>query len=240
MDALAACTASAPGVSAIGSHFMLDGGTYKRGADLGFAGLDFYVTGRGGVLGDVDADVVSAAFTFFAPEHVRSQWEAGRAVMPPREAGAAFAACCHAWADLHVPADLDAARLAELAGTVVAGARPACAPVFAAWRTLPVPPSPKAAAVHHMNALRELRLGLHAAAVVASGLSPLEALSIRSPQMAPLFGWAELADVSAAQATWDGAEEATNRAMSHAFDALDDAERIELVDLVDALHAATA
>ena len=240
MDALAACTASAPAVSAIGSHFMLAGETYKRGADLGFAGLDFYVTGRAGVLGDVDADVVSAALTFFAPDHVRTQWDAGRAVMSPREAAAEFAACCHSWADRHVPEDLDAARLAELAGKVVAGARPACAPVFAAWRARPVPASPKAAAVHQMNALRELRLGLHAAAVVASGLSPLEAVSIRSPQMAPLFGWSDLADVSAAQATWDGAEEATNRAMAHAFEVLDDAERDELVELVNALHASTS
>ncbi|MGH9273555.1 MAG: helix-turn-helix domain-containing protein, partial [Acidimicrobiales bacterium] len=94
MDALAAATATAAAVSTVGSHFMLDGNTYKRGAELGFAGLDFYVTGRGGVLGDVDADVVTAAFTFFEPGHVRTQWDSGRAVMSPAEAAAAFAQCC--------------------------------------------------------------------------------------------------------------------------------------------------
>ena len=66
-------------MSAVGSHFMLDGNTYKRGAELGFQGLDFYATGRGGVLGDVDADVVAAAFAFFEPGQVRTQWDAGRA-----------------------------------------------------------------------------------------------------------------------------------------------------------------
>ena len=77
MDARAAATATAGPVSAVGSHFMLDGNTYKRGAELGFQGLDFYAAGRGGVLGDVDADVVAAAFAFFEPGHVRTQWEQG-------------------------------------------------------------------------------------------------------------------------------------------------------------------
>ncbi len=122
MDALAAATSTAAAVSTVGSHFMLDGNTYKRGAELGFQGLDFYVTGRGGVLGDVDADVVSAAFTFFEPGNVRTLWEQGRAVMSATEAGTEFAACCATWAEAHVPDTLDAARLEELAGRHHSGA----------------------------------------------------------------------------------------------------------------------
>lgn len=240
MDARTAAERTAPAVSTIGSHFMLDGHTYKRGAELGFQGIDFYVTGRGGVLGDVDADVVAAAFTFFEPGHVRAQWEAGRHVMPAAQAATEFAACCAAWAENHVPDDLDAARLATLARTVAASARPACAPVFAGWRALPEPRSPKAAAVHNMNVLRELRAGLHGAAVVAAGLSPLEALSIKTPGMAPLFGWAELAEVSDLQRTWEGAEDTTTSAIAHAYEALGDGEREELVELAAALHAATS
>ncbi len=83
MDATTAATRSAAAVSQVGSHFMLDGSTYKRGAELGFQGLDFYVTGRGGALGDVDADVVSAAFTFFEPTSIRTLWAQGTAVLPP-------------------------------------------------------------------------------------------------------------------------------------------------------------
>jgi hypothetical protein len=239
MDALDAATRTATAVSQVGSHFMLDGNTYKRGAELGFQGLDFYVTGRGGVLGDVDADVVSAAFTFFEPGAVRTLWEQGTAVMPALLAATEFADCCATWAEHHVPDDLDATRLADLAGRVAAAARPACASVFAGFRALPVPDAPKARATHHMNALRELRLGLHGAAVVASGLSPLQALSVRSPQMAPLFGWPELADTDGLQEVWEGAEAATTRAIAHAYEALDDAERAELVDLAGALHQAT-
>src|SRR5690606_12848752 len=79
MDAAAAAEATATAVSTVGSHFMLDAATYGRGAELGFQGIDFYVTGRGGVLGDVDADVVSATFGFFEPGQVRTLWDQGRA-----------------------------------------------------------------------------------------------------------------------------------------------------------------
>lgn len=239
MDALAAATATAPAVGAIGSHFMLDGHTYKRGAELGFQGLDFYVAGRGGVLGPVDADVVSAAFTFFEPNGIRTLWEQGLAVMPPADAAEAFAACCADWAEANVPDDLDAARLATLAGQVVEAARPACAPVFAGWRAVPVPDAPKAAAVRQMNALRELRNGLHGAAVVSSGLSPLEALSVRSPHMVALFGWSEPAATDGLQPTWDDAEARTSAAMAHAYEPLEPTERAELAELAGALHAAT-
>lgn len=238
MNAAEAAVSNADAVSNVGSHFMLDGETYKRGAELGFAGLDFYVTGRGGVLGDVDADVVSAAFTFFEPGNVRTLWDQGRAVMPPAQAAAEFAACCHSWAESHVPADLDAGRLGDLAGAVVTAARPAGAPVFAGWRALPEPASAKARAVHHLNALRELRLGLHSAAVLASGLSPHQAVSIKSPGMAPLFGWGDLADATNLQASWDDAEARTSAAMAHAYTELSDDERATLVELADALQAA--
>ena len=129
MDASTAAQRTAAAVSTIGSHFMLDGATYKRGAELGFQGLDFYVTGRGGVLGEVDADVVAAAFTFFEPGAVRTLWEQGCGVMPPAQAAQEFAGCAATWAEAKVPDDLHAARLAELAGRVVTHARPACAPV---------------------------------------------------------------------------------------------------------------
>lgn len=239
MDAAAAAEATATAVSTVGSHFMLDAATYGRGAELGFQGIDFYVTGRGGVLGDVDADVVSATFGFFEPGQVRTLWDQGRAVLPPAEAAVAFAGCCADWAEAHVPDDLPCDRLAPLLDAVVATARPACAPVFSGWRALPVPASPKAHVVHQMNALRELRHGLHLAAVVAAGLTPLEALSHRTPQMAPLFGWAELADTTDVGPRWEAAEAATTAAMAHAYEGLDDAGRAELAELVGRLHDAT-
>jgi hypothetical protein len=214
---------------------MLDGNTYAKGAGLWFGGLDFYERGRGGVLGEVDADVVAAAFAFFEPAHVRTQWEQGAAVMSAAEAATAWATMCHEWAEEHVADDVPCERIGALLEPVVAAARPACAAVFAGWRALPVPDAPKAKAVHQMNGLRELRHGLHSAAVVAAGLTPHEALSLRSPGMAPLFGWPALAEVDGLQPRWDAAEAATDAAMGHAYDGLDDAGRDELVELLGAL-----
>jgi hypothetical protein len=229
--------ASAAGVSTIGSHFMLAGSTYQRGAELGFAGLDFYVTGRGGVLGPVDADVVCAAFVWFEPDMIRANWKPERA----EEAALEFAQCAYRWADEKLaPLDVDLPRVAELAGRVVAGASVSAAPLFAAWRRLPLPESPVALAIHHLNGLRELRNALHAGAVLAAGLRPLEAVLVRQPHMAPLFGWAEpFADVSGLAERWQGAEDGTDRAIASAFAALSDSERSEFASLVAEVHEKT-
>lgn len=227
-----AAAATAPGISTIASHFMMDGPTYGRGGELGFNGLDFYAGGRAGVLGDVDADIVTAALYFFEPGMVRANWESAGAVMSRSEAAQAWAECGHAWGEAHLPDDLDAARLAELAGRCVDGADVAGAPIFAGWRRLPVPSSPKAAALHHLNGLRELRNALHGGAVLAAGLSPLEAVAVKTPHMAPLFGWADVPDTTELKGRWEEAEEGTNRAMARVLAVLSDAERRELSDLI--------
>lgn len=237
MDARTAATDTAVAVSTVGGHFMLDGETYKRATELGFGGLDFYFAGRGGALGDVCGDVVAAAFTFFEPGHVRSQWDTGRTVMAPAESARQFAACGDAWARRNVSDDVDCTRLTALADKVVAGTNPAGATMFAAWRNIAGPSEPKAAAVHAMNQLRELRNGLHGAAVVSSGLTPDQAVWLRSPGMAPIFGWFAEPDLTGAQESWDTAEANTNTAMANALAVLDDAERGEFVELANQLHA---
>ena len=93
--------------------------------------------------------------------------------------------------------------------------------------------------MHQLNLLRELRLGLHGAAVISSGLTPLEAMSVRSPGMIPLFGWDGPTDTDGVQERWDDAERRTDVAIAHAYDALDDAGRAELAELAGALHEAT-
>ena len=236
MDALTAATESAPAISNVTSFFMIDPKTFATGAEHGFSGLDFYVTGRGGVLGEVDADVVAAAFVFFSPDTVRAQWEAGRAVLPALDAGRAFAGCLVDWTHEHVPADLDAARLAELAERVVAAASPAGAPLFAGWRAnVEAPDEPAARATFALNALRELRAARHAGAVLAAGLDVRDAVSHRSPGMAGIFGWGDPVDTAAIASRWDEAEAATDVAFAPVFEVLDDAERAELTDLSLAL-----
>lgn len=241
MDTLETARASADAVSRIASLFMLDAATYARGAELGFGGADFYFAGRGGALGAVDADVVSASLYFFNPAHVREVWQRSFGVMPVDKAAVEFSGCKDRWAAEHRPGEIDAARLADLAGRVGAEAGVAGAPLFAAWRAMPEPDDGDAwsLALHRMNVLRELRGARHGMAVLASGLTPLEAVSVKTPYMASLFGWeGELPERDPLRDRWKSAEELTNVLMAPAFEVLDDAERTEFVDLGAAALAA--
>ncbi|MGI8664127.1 MAG: SCO6745 family protein [Acidimicrobiales bacterium] len=231
----AAATASA--VSGLSSKFMFDAATYAAGAELGFAGIDFYFAGRGGVLGDVDADVVAAGFVFFNPTTVRAGWAASHGVMTRHEAAAAFADCAMAWATAHLGDDVDWARLASLAGTIASAASPAAAPVFAGWRALPVPQDPKHAAMHQMNALRELRNARHGVAVVSCGIPVGDAVRHRSALMTGIFGWDDGPIPDAVAAQWEEAEALTDHLLGLDYAALDERERTELVDLADAAMA---
>ena len=170
MDPVEAAQKTGPVIVALPAGFMLDGATYARGGELGFDGIDFYVAGRGGALGDVDGAVVAAAFVFFHPATIVERWDRGRAVMPPSEAARAFASCLDSWAAAHLADGIDYDRLAELEGKVIAAASPAGAPLFAAWSALPEPKDAKALALHRMNVLREWRGAVHGAAVRRLGV----------------------------------------------------------------------
>lgn len=227
-----------PAVSALPSNFMLDGATYAKGAELGFEGMDFYVGGRGGVLGDVPADVVTATFVYFEPDGIRDGWDRSGTVMARERAAAEFATCAHEWARAHLADGPDYRRAADLLDRVVQGASPAGAPLFAAWRSLDEPADDKALVLHRLNALRELRGGLHAGAILAAGFQPLEAVMLSTPYMAAIFGWPEPhPDSSVMQIAWDGAEESTNVAFGRALEVLDEAERAELLALCEAIVA---
>jgi len=242
MDPVETATACAPAVSGIAANFMLDAATYAAGAEAGFGGLDFYARGRGGALGDVSAEEVVEAFHFFEPGTVRSNWEAGAAVLPGRDAASRFIACGHRWAAEHLGDDVDWARLAELIGRVNAAAPDDVAPLFAAWRTIPEPDASdaKALALHRLNVAREHRFAAHAAAVRASGLTPIEAMAVKTPHMIGIFGWSgDAPEVTPElKARWDEAEAATNRALAPAYATLDAGERSELVALCAAAVAA--
>ena len=232
MNAEDAARAHANAVAYLPAGFMLDGKTYKRGGELGFDGVDFYTAGRGGALGDVDGMVVAAAFVFFNPVTVAEAWERTRPLLPRHDTAREFALCLDSWAQEHLPDGVDYARLAELLHRINDTASPSGAPMFAAWRTVPEPANPKALTLQRLNVLRELRNAIHGAAVLATGLEPLEALLIKTPFMAAVFGWAEpFPDVESRREDWERAEAATNRVMARAYDVLDDSERSELVDL---------
>jgi len=240
MSTVTLAEATAPTVANLGAAFMLDMDTYAVGGAAGFDGIAFYAAGRGGVLGEVTADVVTAAFVFFHPETVRAYWDGSADVMPRLDAARLFADCLVTWAAGHLGDDVDWPRLAELAGRIIATAPIAGAPVVAGWKDLAVPEDPKAAALHHLNGLRELRMARHGAAVLAVGLDVGDAVRHRSPAMVPIFGYEGLEVSPDVPALWDEAEALTNRATAVDYACLDEGEGAEFTELCAAATASAS
>jgi hypothetical protein len=236
-----AAVASADAVSHLTSRFMLDMATYQYGASLGFQGMSFYAGGRGGVLGDVDAQTIVDAFFFFQPDNIGGNWDQSRGVMPREKAAVEFQQCGSKWAEEHIPDGIDVAALAALAQRVAEAADDTDAPIFSGWRKLTPPDGPKAAAAHHMNSLRELRFALHANAIRRQGVSPHAAVSHRQPHMIPVFGWGTPAELSdATVGDWEQAEAETNAGMAKALSVLSAAELDTFVSLANAAYEASA
>lgn len=234
----AALTIDKP-INRLGSRFMFDPATYADAAAHGFAGIDFYVAGRCGVLGDVDADVVTAAMGFFARDTVRTLWEQGCAAQPPARSAELFATACAQWGRDHFAPGLDYAELAALAQRVVDAVDPAGLPLFAGWRAMPVPDDAEGAAMHLLNVLREVRGGAHVVTVVAAGIDPLLAvLATGGAPNAALFGYHEpYPDHAAAADDVAAAAVASNRLAARPLDALAPDELERFVELVVAAKA---
>jgi hypothetical protein len=228
-------------ISKTGGAFMLTPATMERGAELGFAPFPWYYAGRCGVLGDVDPDVVHAAMVFFPQSMVHKAWKKGIAVLAPQEASARYAEACQAWGRVHL-AEADGldrlcVRLEELAAAI----DPVGMPLFAGWRALPLPDDAPGRAAQLLNVLREHRGGAHAIAVLASGLTPLEAIvsSSYGPDNARFFGWPEPypdpAPLAEARAE---VEQVTDRIVAQAYAAIDADALDEIASLCGDVKAA--
>jgi hypothetical protein len=148
---------------------------------------------------------------------------------------------CVAWARRHFHDAAAAERLAHLTGRVVAAADGSGRPLFAAWRALPDPSHDAAARVGlALLRLREHRGSSHLISVVAEGLTPLEAILVDSGAgKAAANGWAP---------PYPGVQDGTMRiaAVNRRTDALaglpyaalDVAERVELLRLLESAHRA--
>ncbi|MFB4307138.1 hypothetical protein [Actinomadura sp. GTD37] len=224
--------AADPVVHDIGAAWMLDPAVSRHGKELGYANpFAFYVAGRGGVLGDVDASVVSASFGWFEPGFVRAMWDEGVAVAGAREAARRYATACTAWAEKRLPDD---PRLCALAERAAAAAEGSALPLFAGWRAEPLPDGGPARLVQALHVLRELRGALHLVATTAVGLTPLEAVLTRSgDDRARFLAWqGDLPDCTELKPLLLEADEITDRLAARVYErALTPSERAEFADL---------
>jgi hypothetical protein len=235
--------ATAPSFADVGAAFYFVPETVSVGKAVGLNGFQWYLLGRGGVLGDVDADVVSSAFGYFNPPTVRGLWDAATAVMPPREAGARYHRCA---------ADFGSQRFAGIDGldafndaaeAVIAAAHPGGLALFAAIAAESRVDDPAGRAMQLACVIREFRGSAHLAAVVASGVHPAVAHYIKRPEMWRPFGYDEASPPTVTDADREGlahAETITDRIVAPAFAALDGAQSDALASGIAAMKAALA
>ena len=238
-------TTAAP-INAVGAKFMLIPETNAIGADLGFPHpFAFYTAGRGGVLGDVDADVIISAFGFFAPSLIRKFWDSSKAVMSPRQAGSAFAGAAQTWGRRHLTGVDGLERFCELGEKIIEAADCSALALFAGWRSEPLAADTPARAYQVLHVLREHRGSAHIVAVLATGLTPFQAHFGKLGEAGlKNFGWrdwrSELLDVAGMENRLARAEELTTELITPAFGALSATEASEFASLIATMHDHTS
>lgn len=241
-DGAGFAAAVAPLIASLGGAFMISPQAKAFRLEHGLGGKQFYVRGRGSVLGEVDADVVTAAMGFWPADVVREAWDGGRAILSVDAARDAFVGVSRTWGRTYLASFEDAGRLAELCSWVVDGTDVAALPLYAGWRAVDLPSDDLGRVSQLLQVLREHRGGLHLLAVVASGLTPLQAV-LAGPGgtgNASFYGWEEpFEDISGHQLARGEAEALTDRLVTPAYDVLGHDERLELLALLsDAARAA--
>jgi hypothetical protein len=126
--------------------------------------------GRVAVLGEMDAASATTVLGTFPPSIVRAAWRHSSA-LSAAAAATVYASVCAEWGFRHLGKMSDAAVIADLAESVVDAADIDHLPLASAWRRWRRPEVPAARLANGLMLLRELRYGLHLAAIEASGLS---------------------------------------------------------------------
>lgn len=233
----------APAIGRLGGAWMVSNNAKQAARQLGIKGWPAYIKGRGSVLGDVDADVVDACFGFFESSRIEAGWSAP-CDLSIDEIEAVYAHACREWSRERLSDFADVARLTEMLGAVSDAARVPGLPLFAGWRAVPHAADLPGVLGQRLHELRELRGGLHLVAVLASGLTPLEAIAAGpgGSGNATFFGWDESEIpspevISAISPQRARAEDLTDEMVAPSWAVLDHGDRAELSGLLDAALA---
>ncbi len=247
MTTIDVANATAQPILQFGRAWMMAPSTGAKAADLGLAEagrFGFWVSGRAGVLGEVDPQVAAAAIGFMAPDAVRDYWYARPDTLSAWDAALAWFDCAASWGRevLAAMPDAQVQRLADLSRKVIDNADASTSMLFAGSKLVPLPGDAAGDATINLNLLRELRGGAHLAASHAAGLGPHATIMSTDDPVRGGAAWAEGFGWTAPHPQGDTAaraqvEELTTAAAARAFESLDDSERREFVDLVAAARA---
>jgi hypothetical protein len=232
-------TAIAAKTGRIGWYFYFDPATRSVGEKLGLGAYEFYLLGRGGALGDVAASIVSSAFGFFNPDGIARDWNRIRTVVSPAVAAQAYFDECGKRGSERLGGVSGLAEYIHAADIVIEQANTAGIPLFAGHRQLTCTDDLAGRAMQKANMLRELRGGFHLCAVLAAGLTPVQAHTMQNPGRLKGFGWDEAAQLPPdSEARMLDAEKLTNQMLEPAFSTLTTQQRADLVAGTNAIDHA--
>ena len=225
-------------IGKVGAAFYFHTDTVARGKAAGLDGFRFYILGRGGVLGNVEPEVVHGAFGYFHPALIAKMWTTASERVAPRDAARLYHQCAH---------DLGRAELSDVEGLdgfvdaatqIIDRVEGASLPLFTAMRAEPVPEDAPAAAMHQAMVLRELRGSVHLAALTVCGVRDDVAHAIKRPDDLAMFGYDEpptVTDVD--RANWQRAEELTDEVLAPSYASLSEEQVTALIDGTGAIAA---
>jgi hypothetical protein len=228
-------------IGSMGGAFYFVPETLAVGKEHGLGGFQWYVLGRGGVLGDVEPAVVQAAFGYFHADLVGKLWSGAREKMAPRDAARRYVLCAADFGRAKLGAVQGLGAFCEAAKAVVDAAHPAGLSLFAGIHAEPLVDDLPGRAYQLVCVLRELRGSAHLVAVLASGLSAPQAHYLRRPNDMKSFGYDEAdppAVSDADRAALAASDVLTDKLVLPAFSVLDAAGRDALAAGVAGMAAA--
>jgi hypothetical protein len=191
--ALATVKSTSEPIHDIGTAIYLSPDVLGWAAEWGWSNpFSFYFAGRGAMLGDVGAEVVCAAFGWFAPGAVKAMYEKGVAVAGAAAAAQRMAEATAMWGREYL-ADINGIDdFVALTEAAVDGLEGSALPLFVGWRAAPRADDAAGRAAQLMQILREWRGGIHLVATTAAGLSPVKAILTNEGEgQAKFLGWKE-------------------------------------------------
>lgn len=228
----------------VGSKFMVSAEMTQRGEAIGLAGSALYFRGRMAALGEANAVAAAEIMGIFPTSLIGHLW-AKSADIPASAALSAYTEVCADWGRERFVGLSDPGRLSELASAVVDRTGISSLALFGAWRQAPRPQDPLGQVAFMLMLLRELRGGLHFAALAVHGLEIPWAMvanpDMSSPENFEKLGWraAEIeavqraaADVPRLAERWAAAEALTAGSFQERWSALAEAEQQELNRLI--------
>jgi len=233
--------ATCPIINDLGAAFYFIPSTATVGKELGLRGMEFYILGRGGPMGNCDGVAVAAAFGFFKPSMLSGIWSDAAAKVDPRTAGRAHLECAAnlGRAKLSGVPNLD--KIVEALDAVNNAADPDGLSLYAAIRTEKLADDAPGRAMQLIAVLREFRGSAHILGLRASGIDLKTAHFIKRPDMFATFGYTEeetpIVD-DATHAKMAAAEKLTDTLVEPAYAVLSDDQRAVLVQGLQDIKAA--